>query len=56
MTRGLRGEVALASHNLSEPDISHWAIHPGGPRIIDVVGQQLGLTDDQVAIDPRTRT
>lgn len=36
-------------HNLCETDVSHWAVHPGGPRIIDVVQQQLGLTDDQVA-------
>lgn len=29
--------------------IDGWAVHPGGPRIVDVVASRLGLSDDQVA-------
>jgi predicted naringenin-chalcone synthase len=43
-------ERLLASHELSSADVHHWVVHPGGPRIIDVVQQQLELTDQQVAV------
>jgi predicted naringenin-chalcone synthase len=33
----------LAAHGLTVPDVSGWAVHPGGPRILDVVGAQLRL-------------
>ncbi len=33
----------LNRHRLAVPDIAGWAVHPGGPRIIDVVGEQLAL-------------
>jgi predicted naringenin-chalcone synthase len=39
----------LARHGLSVGDVAGWAVHPGGPRIIEVVGEQLGLTDAQLA-------
>lgn len=32
---------------LSAGDIDHWAIHPGGPKIVRLLGKQLGLTSDQ---------
>jgi predicted naringenin-chalcone synthase len=35
----------LAKHQLARDDVAGWAIHPGGPRIIDVVGERLGLDD-----------
>jgi len=38
----------LAAHGLAVDDVAHWAIHPGGPRIVDVVASRLGLGDDQV--------
>lgn len=41
-------EELLAAHGLGTGDVVGWAIHPGGPQIIDVVGERLGLTDDQV--------
>lgn len=34
---------ALATHGLTLADISAWAIHPGGPRVIDAVLSALGL-------------
>ena len=40
----------LARHDLAVEDVAAWAIHPGGPRIVDVVGERLGLDDDAVAV------
>ena len=34
----------LAAHDLAPQEIGSWAIHPGGPRVIDVVEQTLGLS------------
>lgn len=39
----------LDRHGLAIEDVKGWAIHPGGPRIVDVCAEQLGLTDEQVA-------
>lgn len=39
----------LARHDLEVSDVASWAVHPGGPRIIDVVQQRLGLPDHAVA-------
>ncbi len=39
----------LARHGLALRDVRGWAIHPGGPRILDVVGQRLELTDTDLA-------
>jgi predicted naringenin-chalcone synthase len=33
----------LARHDLEIDDVTGWAVHPGGPRILDVVGDRLGL-------------
>ncbi|MDT5028504.1 MAG: hypothetical protein QOE61_4930 [Micromonosporaceae bacterium] len=33
----------LGRHELTVAGIEGWAVHPGGPRILDVVGEQLGL-------------
>jgi len=38
----------LAEKQLSTRDIRGWAVHPGGPRVIDAVGQSLGLEDSQL--------
>lgn len=40
----LVGEL-LAKHDLETGDVGAWAIHPGGPRIVDRVGERLGLDD-----------
>lgn len=39
----------LARHRLRISDVAGWAIHPGGPRIIDVVEEQLGLEKGQAS-------
>jgi predicted naringenin-chalcone synthase len=38
----------LSRNGLERTDVAGWAVHPGGPRILDVVAARLGLTDDQV--------
>jgi predicted naringenin-chalcone synthase len=35
----------LASHSLAIKDVAHWAIHPGGPEIIQAAIDSLGITD-----------
>ncbi len=40
----------LGTHGLTPRDVAGWAIHPGGPRIIDAVGQALGL--EEAALGP----
>jgi predicted naringenin-chalcone synthase len=42
------GEL-LAGAGLRTEDIDGWAVHPGGPRILDVVRDHLGLTEEQLA-------
>ena len=38
----------LTDRGLSPDDVRHWAIHPGGPRIIDKVQEVLSLGDLQI--------
>jgi predicted naringenin-chalcone synthase len=45
---GVVGQL-LGAHGLDVRDVAGWAIHPGGPRIIDVVAERLRLDDDAVA-------
>jgi predicted naringenin-chalcone synthase len=39
----------LSRHGLTIGDVDGWAVHPGGPKILDVVGEQLGLAGDALA-------
>jgi len=39
-------ESLLARHRLRPADIVGWAVHPGGPRILDVVAERLALPAD----------
>ncbi|BCJ53676.1 hypothetical protein Asp14428_51510 [Actinoplanes sp. NBRC 14428] len=39
----------LSRNGLAVVDVDGWAIHPGGPRILDVVQERLELPDDQLA-------
>jgi predicted naringenin-chalcone synthase len=39
----------LDRNGLAVSDVAGWAVHPGGPRIIDVVGEQLGLDASALA-------
>ena len=41
-------EDLLAKHGLTIGDVKGWAIHPGGPRILDVCRDQLGLPESEV--------
>jgi alkylresorcinol/alkylpyrone synthase len=44
MVRGM-----LDRQGLAVGDVAGWAVHPGGPRILDVVGEELGLPGDALA-------
>ncbi|MCU1459052.1 MAG: chalcone and stilbene synthase domain protein [Actinomycetia bacterium] len=39
----------LARHGLQRGDVAHWAVHPGGPRILDVCADELALDDAAMA-------
>ncbi len=39
----------LAEAGLRVEDVAGWAVHPGGPRILDVVRDELGLAEEQMA-------
>ncbi|MGY1795638.1 type III polyketide synthase [Geodermatophilus sp. SYSU D00525] len=43
----------LGGAGLRVEDVAGWAVHPGGPRIIDVVRDELGLAEAQVAASRR---
>ncbi|MGY1811532.1 type III polyketide synthase [Blastococcus sp. SYSU D00820] len=43
----------LAGAGLRTEDVAGWAVHPGGPRILDVVRDELGLTEEQMAASRR---
>jgi predicted naringenin-chalcone synthase len=34
-------------------DVAGWAVHPGGPRILDVVRERLGLEEAQLGASRR---
>lgn len=40
---------ALGKGNLTLNDINHWAIHPGGRRILEVVAKSIGLQNKDLA-------
>jgi predicted naringenin-chalcone synthase len=40
----------LARHGLTTRDVAAWAVHPGGPEILDVVKDELGLAEG--SLDP----
>ncbi|GAA1880284.1 type III polyketide synthase [Asanoa iriomotensis] len=44
----------LARHGLSRADVDGWAVHPGGPRILNVVERELELTVEQMAASRAT--
>lgn len=41
-------EQLLAPRGLTVDEVRGWAVHPGGPRIIDVVCERLGLPEDEL--------
>jgi alkylresorcinol/alkylpyrone synthase len=44
----------LAPHGLSIGDVSHWLIHPGGPSVLEVMQDKLGISDEQMALSWQT--
>lgn len=39
---------ALMNAHLTKADISYWCLHPGGKKIIEAIGKQLNMTDDEL--------
>ncbi|MFJ1757068.1 type III polyketide synthase [Kitasatospora sp. NPDC088134] len=39
----------LAAHDLKPGDVAAWVCHPGGPRVLDALGGELGLTERALA-------
>lgn len=44
----------LADHDLKPPDITAWVCHPGGPRILDALGESLQLDDRALELTRRS--
>jgi predicted naringenin-chalcone synthase len=42
-------EQLLEPHGLAPADVAHWAVHPGGPEILERVQRRLHLSDAQLA-------
>jgi len=42
-------EAWLGQHGLDVADVGSWAIHPGGPRILEACARAIGLVDDDLA-------
>jgi alkylresorcinol/alkylpyrone synthase len=42
-------EQLLARNGLSVQDVAGWAVHPGGRKIVEVVGEVLGLPEEDLA-------
>jgi predicted naringenin-chalcone synthase len=40
----------LSRNGLGRADIGAWAVHPGGPRVLDVVGQRLGISGEDLQV------
>jgi predicted naringenin-chalcone synthase len=41
-------EKLLGPEKLNVSDVKHWMIHPGGPKIVEMLGKQLKLTEAQL--------
>ena len=44
----------LARHGLRRDEVDGWAVHPGGPRILNVVERELALGPDEMAASRAT--
>ncbi|MGH2764653.1 MAG: 3-oxoacyl-[acyl-carrier-protein] synthase III C-terminal domain-containing protein [Actinomycetota bacterium] len=40
----------MARHDLSPADVAGWAIHPGGPRILEAMAVPLGIKDEDLEV------
>lgn len=43
-------DTLLTQHGLSPADVAGWAIHPGGPRILEAMAAPLGLAEAQLEV------
>jgi alkylresorcinol/alkylpyrone synthase len=43
-------EAFLGRHNLTIPEIDHWLVHPGGPRVIQALEVGLGLPSEALRL------
>jgi predicted naringenin-chalcone synthase len=43
-------ESWLAQQELALADVCTWAVHPGGPKVLDAVEEALGLSGEQTAV------
>jgi predicted naringenin-chalcone synthase len=41
-------DKAIEKLDISQQDITHWAIHPGGKKILEVIQEQLGLSKHEL--------
>jgi alkylresorcinol/alkylpyrone synthase len=46
---GPRVDEFLSAQGLRRADVTRWVMHPGGRRIIEVMAEQLGLAEDDLA-------
>ena len=46
---GVVAEDLLTANGLKPADVAGWAVHPGGPRIVEAVTKRLKLSEEQVA-------
>lgn len=53
---GLRQAIdpLLEAHNLSVDKISRWIVHPGGPKVLNAVEEELGLNDQALHLSRET--
>jgi alkylresorcinol/alkylpyrone synthase len=47
-------EPLLERNKLTKKDISHWILHPGGPKIVQAIEEQFGLHEDALKLSWET--
>lgn len=47
-------EGFLAAHDLKPADIGAWICHPGGPKVLDAIGEALGLPPSALELSRRS--
>jgi alkylresorcinol/alkylpyrone synthase len=43
-------EAFLGRHGLTIPEIDHWLVHPGGPKVIQALADGLDLPDEALTL------
>jgi alkylresorcinol/alkylpyrone synthase len=46
----------LSQHNLTLADVDHWITHPGGPKVMDALQQNLELPDEALRLSRESLT